>query len=400
MIVVLLLLILLRLCRSLCLATDCLDGDDLILPLRPMTCFSSTGYPLFYLLPHDVNSPASNHVGGIGGVVVYLHGCGHSGHDFFLMPEERIIVSEALRRNLAVLSLESIDREWGCWLNDDEDFDENGDSGGALWNSETKQDVVTEWMERVGLPDHLPRLGMGVSAGASLLFIHHKTLRLNAISSYIIYPGLVDTKNVRSKDYMIPTVFVHMPRDRGTAYHVKNYVSILHSNSVPVEEYEVRPKQFDLSRCVSRLPELGADGCKVWVEYLTSKHPELLDPLTFEVKVDHESPHWLEAWNEVVDLLHDDVHDRADVLYATRDGEKEGDGGIGDNDECKLATLPNKTLRDQPWLLACVIEEIGVSFARHKMTAEYLDEVFDFMLRNIKEPISSNIIDYDEGDEL
>jgi len=347
-------------------------------PLHPQKLTTPAGYPLYYLLPPKTKTPPQ-------GVLIYLHGCYHSGHDFFLMPEERIIVQHALCSNLAVVSLESSDQNWGCWREADaalfwdaDDYDNNqyNIDYDDYDNYHFGDDAITKWMEYVDLPKNLPRYGMGVSSGASILlsgFMSGDILKLDAVASYIIYPGQVDYNNME-EDLPPPTIFVHMPKDGATADHVANYRRKMVQNEIGVKEFMVHSKPFDVARCVSKIPELGGEEkCLKLITHLIDNYAHLLDPDTFEVKVGHEDKGWLKAWNEIKTELvgaNGSIDSFKDVYYTSKMGREEKDG--------QLALIPELTFKSTPWIWACVLEEIGVCYARHKMTVEYIDEVFQF----------------------
>eukprot|EP01105_Mastigella_eilhardi_P000431 TRINITY_DN10539_c0_g3_i2.p1 TRINITY_DN10539_c0_g3~~TRINITY_DN10539_c0_g3_i2.p1 ORF type:complete len:269 (+),score=47.97 TRINITY_DN10539_c0_g3_i2:78-884(+) len=63
---------------------------------------------------HDVllAVPASGHVKGL---LLLFHGCGHSGADWFSLPEDNAMVRIATNRGLAVAAFTSTDRQFGCW---------------------------------------------------------------------------------------------------------------------------------------------------------------------------------------------------------------------------------------------------------------------------------------------
>jgi hypothetical protein len=297
---------------------------------------------LFYLLPSgDITS----------GLLIYFHGCGHSGQDMFKLPEDRIVAMAALRRGLAVLSITSSDRTAGCWSDED-----------VKLISEKK--VVEKWMKSVKLPSSLPRMGMGASSGGSILFSMYKALDLKSLASYIAPAGYAADEMMDSpkgKVALPATAYVHMPKDKQTADFIAKQVTSLKSLGVPTKVFEVKPHPFTLNLCDQRLPEIGDRRCHVFLRKVQEKYPHLLDLDNNVLK-----PYGSGEWNEVFkdSKLDDDLRHIVGAPAVHK----------GQADPLHFSG------HSYSW--AAMMEEISVSYAEHEMTCEFRNKVLDFLMKN------------------
>jgi hypothetical protein len=311
-------------------------------PLEPLGAVIS-GMEMFYMLP-AANATAS-------GLLIFFHGCNHAGEDMFRLPEHRIVAVTALRRGLAVLALTSSDRETGCWSEYD-----------VVRLQETN--IVDEWMKTISLPTDLPRIGMGTSSGASILFSVYKVLGFHALASYVMPDGFATQamiKETNDASNLPATVFVHMPKDKLTSSGVTRQASALRSLGVPTKVYDVRPHPFTPELCDRRLPEVGDRRCHNFLARVHARYPGLLDKANNVLQ-----PFVAGDWQTVFQdsKLDDDLRHFV---------------GAPPAEKGQLSPLQ---FSGHSWSWAAMVEEVSVSYGEHEMTCEHRNEVFDFLMKN------------------
>jgi hypothetical protein len=264
------------------------------------------------------------------GILIFFHGCNHDGGDLFLLPEDRLVAKAALDRNLALLSITSIDRESGCWTNLD------------VTNVPI---IVQEWLSTTGLSNRsLPRIGMGASSGGSFLFHIYKQLQLKSMASYIS-PTMFDNPSQG-----IPTIFVHMPRDvfSGAAIQ-RNHATLvaqgIASQIIPIDPHPLTPELL----CTERIPELDRSTCQKILEKAISLH--LLDTNYTVWRTDAQ------LWSALVSK-----YDKRNRDWKKSEKKKNNDRG-------KVS-----------WLVRVIHEEVAAAYAYHEMTAEKIEQVLDFLI--------------------
>ncbi|KAI7840034.1 hypothetical protein COHA_006240 [Chlorella ohadii] len=166
--------------------------------------------------------------------VVFIHGCAHSGYNYWPqseecdecrgLPEEMSHVLQALRRNYAVIAISSLDRKTGCF-NYWEDF------------MDVKQ-IVEGWRKEWGMED-LPLYGVGISAGSAFLLKMPRYLRFDGLVSEALG---VDPKS-GGFDVVLgkypPTVFVSMQRDQKQKEFIAQDVKIINKIGGPTKVVKV-----------------------------------------------------------------------------------------------------------------------------------------------------------------
>jgi hypothetical protein len=279
----------------------------------------------------------------VRGVLIFFHGCNHSGQDMFELPEDRIVALAALNRGLAVLSPTSQDRGSGCWSRreDAEIFEKNN--------------VVGKWMASVGLPGTLPRMGMGASSGGSFLFSVYQTLGLKSIASYVSGKGFTESELTAGN---VPaTIYVHMPKDVNTADRIEANCKTLVLAGIPVKKIEINSHPFTLELCARRLPEFGDRRCQTFIRDVLASNKNLLDKDDMSVRAP------VGEWK--------DVMEKAKL-----------DDGLDASSKKKKGALYDKNFAGHSWLWASMGEEIAASFAVHEMTSERREEVLDFLMKH------------------
>jgi hypothetical protein len=293
------------------------------------------GVEIFYMLP------STSH---ISGVLVFFHGCSHSGQDFFLLPEDRIVALESLNQGLAVVSPTSVDRDTGCWTEADVNL---------------MSKALPAFGRDLGLPENLPLMGMGASSGGAFLFHVYKKVPLKSMVSYIMGKGFEDSDIAGGR--LPATAYVHMPRDERTAKAVAYHVAALKAANIPTKEWTVQPHPFTPELCDKRLPELGDRRCHEFINLIKSKHKGLLDEDNTILK-----SYTRGEWKAVMD---DSKFDRT-----TRNMSPTQHALV------EPGQLSPYNRGGHGWLWASVEEEIAVSYAQHEMTAEHRGEVLEFLM--------------------
>jgi hypothetical protein len=149
-----------------------------------------------------------------------------------------------------------------------------------------------------------------------------------------------------------------MPRDTWTSDSVSENIAALKAANIPTYEWRIYPRPF-LSEwlCNERLIEWKTDRCKDFFDLVQEHNPPLLDPANSVVLESYTTGDWDQ-------VLHQSNVD--DLVVSLKPG----------------FTLPkdNSNVKGHSWLWAFLEEEIAVSFAVHEMTAEYKEEVLDFLM--------------------
>lgn len=107
------------------------------------------------------------------GLLILFHGCGHGGEDWFILPEERVIVRHALVNGFGVLAVSARGK---CWQ-DMWPMDQNEDA-------QAVRRSVSAFVARERL-EALPRFGIGVSSGGTFITIIARAMGFAAISVQI-----------------------------------------------------------------------------------------------------------------------------------------------------------------------------------------------------------------------
>lgn len=314
--------------------------EKLVLPLEAKgTVIDDT--ELFYMLPTS----------SVVGILVFFHGCNHAGQDMFRLPEDRVVAKRALDRGLAVLSPTSSNRNTGCWSRHD------------IEQMQTNQ-VLEKFLEKVHLSAQLPRMGMGASSGGNILFTAHNAFSFRSIVSYIMPSGFSQFDwDHRSELNPLPAVgYVHMPRDTKRAKKVPDIVSRLSQEDIAYKVWEVQPHPLTSKLCQQRIPEL-AGRCEAILNYVQETYPELMD---------HEynilEPYTSGKWEKVFVKSQLDPAKFAELKERASQQER--------------GSLIGVQFSGHSWLWAALVEEIAVSYGKHEMTAEYAEEVLDFLMEH------------------
>lgn len=269
----------------------------------------------------------------------------------FFLPEDRLVAKAALDRGLAVLSITSADRGSGCWSR-------NRDS-------KDLSTVFTTWIQNVQLSTDLPRIGMGASSGGAFLFAAYKVLKFKAMASYIMTASFSQEDASSSVTTLPATAFVYMPRDGHSKIAIPQVTKELTDLGVSNRAWSVDPHPLTPQLCAERIPELGKDRCTRFLDAAAQRDgggddEDALLRSDYTVLESFNSGKW-------------DTHfsraqlDPADMMQ--KDHKKQ----LGEISE-------HLAFDNHSWLWASMVEEIAVSYGVHEMTAEYRDEVLDWLM--------------------
>lgn len=167
-------------------------------------------------------------------VLFIAHGCNGRAANFWDksskcpncvgLPEERLVVINALARKFAVLAISSAGR---CW------------SFGA--ERHTVKDIIRWWVAKQKL-EKLPLVALGASSGGYFVSLLATEIQFSSIA-LMIAEGLFD-KIDTTKGYP-PTLFVHMPKDGARKLSIEKFLVRLKGNGIDVAE--IKCMEFPLS---------------------------------------------------------------------------------------------------------------------------------------------------------
>lgn len=187
------------------------------------------------------------------------------------LPEERLLVLEALARKFAVLTISSAGR---CWTLAEERF--------------IVRDIIRWWTVRNKL-EILPLVGLGASSGGYFVSVLAQDLKFSSIT-LMIAEGMFDQMDI-ADDYP-PTLFVHMPKDTYRKHKIRQSMEVLRGKGIDAADVECM--EFPLS------PNIFADRIPGLDESVSSKLHELFRNEGFidnnrYMKSDGRRTRWKEA---------------------------------------------------------------------------------------------------------
>ncbi|KAK4342230.1 hypothetical protein RND71_038046 [Anisodus tanguticus] len=173
-------------------------------------------------------------------ILFLAHGCNGKAANFWDrspkcpncvgLPEERLIILNAIARRFAVLAVSSAGR---CWSMDEERL--------------IVKDIIEWWVVKQKLQS-LPLVALGASSGGYFVSVLATDLRFSSIT-IMIAEGLFDQMDIQES--YPPTLFVHMPKDKRRRVKIERYLTLLKGKGIDVAE--VKCMEFALS------PNLLAD---------------------------------------------------------------------------------------------------------------------------------------------
>lgn len=225
---------------------------------------------------------------GTHSVLLLFHGCEHSAEDWFVLPEEVLVVCEALRRNWSVVAFSSTDRTSGCW--------------DLFYPALGNRDVIRvyqslqEWIRKYFVAaDNLQLYALGVSSGGS--FVSILSTFLPHISAQAIYMSPGSFLPLSSSFHWTPppTCFVHMSKDTtfGSLDNVKKTCDQL--SQVPCRIVSLDPVPVTPDFFHRKIPNISLSESQQFFQWLNST--EWLDAQGYLVK----NPRTLEYTLEYTD---------------------------------------------------------------------------------------------------
>lgn len=264
-------------------------------------------------------------------VLFLAHGCSGKAGNFWDksprcprcvgLPEERLIVLNALAHNFAVLAVSSVG---DCWTYEKERV--------------VVRDVIQWWIRKNGL-SRVPLVAMGASSGGYFVSVlaNDDTLRFSSIV-IMIAEGMFDKMEIRSN--YPPTLFVHMPKDSSRNQLIPRNVEKLRKKGVDAKE--VKSMEFRLTPkfLADRIPGLNETTSEKLYELFHEKG--FIDFNGYMIKDGRKTP-WVKALKE----------SKIPFLYG------------------KISTLH-------------VQEELNLAFAYHEMTSLQSKEMFQWFESHMK----------------
>ncbi|VFQ84137.1 unnamed protein product [Cuscuta campestris] len=179
-------------------------------------------------------------------VLFLAHGCNGKALNFWDknpncpncvgLPEERLIVMNALSRKFAVLAISSARR---CWSFGEE-------------RRKVKY-IINWWVSKQNLED-LPLVALGASSGGYFVSLLATDIQFSSIV-LMIAEGLFD--RINTKNGYPPTLFVHMPRDGARKLSIERFIILLKGNGVDVGEIECWEFPLSPEFLAGRVPGLN-----------------------------------------------------------------------------------------------------------------------------------------------
>jgi hypothetical protein len=197
---------------------------------------------------------------------------------------------------------------------------------------------------------------MGASSGGAFLFSAYKVLKFKAMASYIM-PTSFAPEDTSSPDTTLPaTAFVYMPRDGNSKIAIPRVTKELTEIGVPNRAWSVDPHPLTPQLCAERIPELGKDQC---THFLDGADGDGLLRSDYTVLKSFNSGKWETHF----------AHAQLDPTDMPKASKKQ----LGE-------ISVHHAFDYHSWLWASMVEEIAVSYGVHEMTAEYRDEVLDWLM--------------------
>ena len=316
------------------------------------------------------------------GILLLFHGCRRAGQDWFLLPEDRIVTMEALQRGLIVVSITSQDRVTGCW--GQKDINRLvGKNVVDLFLTQLQQQYPSSFATTTtaAAATDLPRIAMGASSGGTFLFRVYRQFKFQSMASYISPQGYKPQQQIphpddnnnnnnttTTTDSRIPTVFVHMTRDKATAAAVAENARAM--DRVPHLVLGVEPHPLTPQLCRERIPELATsssrrqkdDFCTMFLDNVASQHPNLLEPKSYHVLVPYQTANWKTLFRK------SGLDDKTNTKKTTATASEK--------------TTTGTAMSGHSYQWAALEQEITVAYAHHDMTCEHHQQVLDFLMQH------------------
>ncbi|KAL4575538.1 hypothetical protein LXL04_022385 [Taraxacum kok-saghyz] len=179
-------------------------------------------------------------------VLFLAHGCNGRAANFWDqspncnhcigLPEERLIVREALARKFAVIAVSSKGR---CWS--------------LMKETLVVKRIIKSWVQKQNL-ENLPLVALGASSGGYFVSMLANKMKFSSIA-VMIAEGVYDRIDITH--HYPPTIFVHMPKDKVRKKMIDVNLEILKREGVDVAEIECMELPLTPSFLAERIPGFG-----------------------------------------------------------------------------------------------------------------------------------------------
>ena len=289
--------------------------------------------------------PSSN-TNDIKGVVLLLHGCGHDGMDWFLYPEEQIIVNHILSLSLAAIAISSPNRTRSrCFTHTNLRLDTNSDleqvSEALNQFFETKLPIMHSRHNNVEevirkTKSYLPLYAIGASSGGYFIPILHHKIPLDGMICQISASPLF-----RNMENIPPTALIYMVHDfQANEKMVSSIIQDVQQKqpTTLIKDFACHPKPITIEWFINRIPKLSPTDAQTIINDVLplDEHTQFLlsNPRSF--------------WSNIV--------------------SKEPISSLDTITQLSIA------------------EELNVAFAQHEITSDFVEEAMDFIaLKNVTE---------------
>eukprot|EP00933_Yihiella_yeosuensis_P046762 TRINITY_DN42374_c0_g1_i1.p1 TRINITY_DN42374_c0_g1~~TRINITY_DN42374_c0_g1_i1.p1 ORF type:complete len:346 (-),score=71.81 TRINITY_DN42374_c0_g1_i1:328-1365(-) len=275
------------------------------------------------------------------GVVFIAHGCQHQGTDIFSnigrdgwdfkecktsnlgsclgLPEEVRLVKAARARGYVAMAVSGGSGRKSCWS--------------MARDADRVKKAVEYVKNEEGLPEDAPVLATGASSGGAFMGLLAAPLERGGLPHLkCIIPQIMEVNGAPNRG--VPTLFVHMPRDRRTATGVASDIQMLQKLDIRTDEIRVNPVPVTadlLQRCVRM--EVAQDIVK------NLEADSILDEKGF-LKTDARARLWVNSVQRALS-----AREKSDSLQ------------------------PDES---------CMAELMNVAWAMHEFTSEHADQMLDF----------------------
>ncbi|KAK3244237.1 hypothetical protein CYMTET_46143 [Cymbomonas tetramitiformis] len=280
------------------------------------------------------------------GVLFLAHGCSHKATDFWPkstdcpdclgLPEEVRITQASLASGLLVMAISS----WGkCW---DTNLKSGARDSRPYVNNDLENVVgAIQMVQKLESAETLPIFALGASSGGAFVSILPHRVKLQALC--VMISGLEpDTLETAVEGGYPQTLFVHMQRDEHTMRAVARSIVELKKLQVRTADIVVLPQNVESFFFYLRIESITQDLSARMVSALT--YAGLTGPTGILYK-DPRGTMWREAIKQ----------------HAFRGKEM---------------NLPLENDR------SAISEEMNVAYARHEITADFMDLVIPWMFGN------------------
>lgn len=274
------------------------------------------------------------------GIMFIAHGCQHQGTDIFSdigpdgwvfhecsssnfgqclgLPEEVSLQRTARSRGYVVMAVSGGYGWKSCW--------------GGKPDIPKVASAIRHVRDAENLAPDIPVLAVGASSGGAFVGLLAASEASGGVKHLkCIVPQIMGIKSGMNRG--VPTLFVHMPRDKRTAATVEANIKDLQSRGIRVGEIQVHPVPVTVTLLKKCLTSEAAE-----VVLRSMQLNEQLDAAGF-LKVDPRGREWVKPVRKALPKQHSDT------------------------------LVPDES---------CLAEVMNVAWAAHEFTAQYAPEILDF----------------------